>query len=286
MTGPPPWHEGKRQDDGERRTELKRGAETMTEQVTDLTKGYYRRIYSGFLEGRKISSVSVEAEAWFWRIHAVADDFGNLTADPTLLHRATAGLRDVRASQVVRWVSELVKVGLVGEYRCGPEKYLHVIGWTDRQPTANGRRVRRCPPPTSEDIGSWIHPDSPGSPCTDSDIGSGSGSGERKRAKEKLDGFERFWAARPRNHRWTAKAKALDKWSALGLEARADDVIRSLEAWKVSHEWTKDGGQFICGAEPWLNQEKYEICPMPAVDDAEAQARRVLARMEAKGSAA
>jgi hypothetical protein len=243
------------------------GATLADEHVTDLTKGYYRRIYSGFIEGRKINAVSIGAEAWFWRIHAAADDFGNLTADPTLLHRATTGLRELRASQVVSLVNELVNVGLVREYTVGPEKYLHVVGWTDRQPTPNGKRVRRCPPPSSEVMESWIHLDSSGCPSTGNGSGSGNGGGsgsERGRAKETYPGFDRFWDARPKHHKWTARAKALDKWKAHGLEVRADDVIRSLEAWKVCHDWTKEGGRFMCGVEPWLNQEKYEAAPPPA----------------------
>ena len=101
-----------------------------------------------------------------------------------------------------------------------------------------------------------------------SDSVSHSGKGRVQRGEP--PGFVVFWEARPRapdgsNHpRWTARAKALAKWLSLGLESRAPEVIRSLEAWKVSHEWTRDGGAYLAGVEPWLNGQKYETCPPPA----------------------
>jgi hypothetical protein len=43
--------------------------ETKGQNVTtpvDMTKGMYRRIYSGFLNGKRINAVSEGAENWFW----------------------------------------------------------------------------------------------------------------------------------------------------------------------------------------------------------------------------
>ena len=70
--------------------------------VTDLTRGVYRRLYSGFIKGQRINKLSLQAEAWFWRVFAVADDFGNCEAEPELLRASTAGRRKVTAKQVER----------------------------------------------------------------------------------------------------------------------------------------------------------------------------------------
>jgi hypothetical protein len=100
--------------------------------------------------------------------------------------------------------------------------------------------------------------------------GSGEGKGCRGKGVGDYPGFARFWEARPRspdgtNHpRWTARAKAHAKWRAAGLEPRADDVIRSLQAWKASWDWTKDDGQYIPGPEPWIEDEKFNTFPTPA----------------------
>lgn len=119
--------------------------------TTDLTRGLYRRVYAGYITGRRICSVSLEAEAWFWRIQAVVDDFGNTLADPALLRNATAGRRaDVSVQDVERWVAELVSASLVSLYEAGGEQFLHLNEFTERQPAGrNGKRVQKHPLPPS-----------------------------------------------------------------------------------------------------------------------------------------
>lgn len=117
--------------------------------ITDLTWGFYRRQYSGYGRGRRINQLSLAAEAWFWRVHSIAaDDFGNLDADPILVHAATVGRRPaVSVDDVSSWLCEMQKAQLIQHYEVGDEKYLHVTGFVERQPASrNGRRVRRCPP--------------------------------------------------------------------------------------------------------------------------------------------
>lgn len=126
----------------------------MTEEVTDLTRGVYRRLYSGFIRGQRINKLSLEAEAWFWRVVATVDDFGNGDADPDLCRDVTAGRRKVTAKQVTGWLEEMRSVGLIGLYRAKGELYLHVTGFEVTQPAGkNGRRIRRYPcPDESEGI--------------------------------------------------------------------------------------------------------------------------------------
>ncbi|MGC4033643.1 MAG: hypothetical protein QM754_18315 [Tepidisphaeraceae bacterium] len=116
--------------------------------ITDLTRGVYRRIYSGYLAGRRINRLSHEAEAWFWRVHAAADDFGNQLADLSALYSATAGRRagKVTLDQVAGWVGEMVTERLLLTYEVAGEQYHHVAEWELMQPApANGRRARRVP---------------------------------------------------------------------------------------------------------------------------------------------
>lgn len=111
-----------------------------------MTRGVYRRVYSGFLKGRRINAVSIQAEAWFWRLHAVADDFGNFHADPVLLMAEAAPLRRVTRKQAERWLGELVETKLVKLYEVEGERYGHIIDFIEMQPgNRNGKRVRRCP---------------------------------------------------------------------------------------------------------------------------------------------
>lgn len=120
----------------------------------DLTSGVYRRIYDGFISGRRINSVSIEAEAWFWRLLVIADDFGNLPGEDVLVYTRTAGRRvgSVTIEDVSGWVRELVSAGLLATYESGKDQYLHVVGFIATQAAGiNGRRVRRYPASPMDD---------------------------------------------------------------------------------------------------------------------------------------
>jgi hypothetical protein len=119
------------------------------ESTIDLTRGIYRRIYANFIIGRRINAVSERAEMWFWRLLSVADDFGNLIGEPSLVYAATAGRRIGRVTmeQVTTCVDELVEIGLVDRYDVGEDVYLHIRGYLQTQAAGiNGKRVRRVPP--------------------------------------------------------------------------------------------------------------------------------------------
>ncbi len=121
-----------------------------TEHVTDLTRGVYRRLYSGFITGKRINKLSLGAEAWFWRVLVTVDDFGNGRADPDLCRSATQGLRKVTARQVSGWLREMKDAGLIRFYAAKGEPYFHIVGFEAAQPSGkNGRRIRRCEPPVN-----------------------------------------------------------------------------------------------------------------------------------------
>ncbi len=117
------------------------------EEPLDMTRGQYRRQYAGYVRGRRINAVSLMAEAWFWRINVIFDDFGNGDADPVLLHAATVGRRaGVSPEDVSKWVDELVGKELLARYSVNGDDYLHIVGFTDLQPGGkNGKRVHRFP---------------------------------------------------------------------------------------------------------------------------------------------
>lgn len=118
------------------------------ESVTDMTRGVYRRLYAGFTKGQRINKLSLQAEAWFWRVLATVDDFGNADADPDLCHAVTAGRRKVTPKQVSDWLREMRDVGLIEFYTAKGEPFLHVIGFEAGQPAGkNGKRLKKFPFP-------------------------------------------------------------------------------------------------------------------------------------------
>lgn len=122
-----------------------------TPNVDPLRNGWFRRIYSGFLEGERINGVSIEAEAAFWRFHSIADDYGNFSAQPLLLRTKAFPMRDVTVESVSGWFAELVDSGLLISYESGGKPYAAVSGFEAMQPAPrNGRRVQRHPRPPKE----------------------------------------------------------------------------------------------------------------------------------------
>ncbi len=118
--------------------------------ITDLTRGVYRRIYAGFIHGKRINSVSIEAEAWFWRLNALADDFGNLRAEPANLCIEASPKRRVTADKVEGWMRELASANLITPYIADDEPLAHINGFVDLQPFNRGkngkaRPIRRVP---------------------------------------------------------------------------------------------------------------------------------------------
>lgn len=151
--------------------------------ITDLTSGIYRRQYANFIKGKRINALTLEAEAWFWRVHAAADDFGNADGEPELVHAATAGRRRVTPQQVSGWLKEMLTHGLIREYESADEKFVHIVGFVTRQPAGrNGKRVRHFPKsPWDEDSPSRGNPgESRGILCSDSDSDSHSDSDSQK----------------------------------------------------------------------------------------------------------
>lgn len=113
---------------------------------TDLTGGFYRRIYAGYITGKRINKVSMEAEAWFWRLHSIADDYGNFHGDPELVWKAASGRRKLTVAQARTWTQELIAAGLAYEYCSDEDTYIHIVGFEAKQPAGkNGKRVQKCP---------------------------------------------------------------------------------------------------------------------------------------------
>lgn len=68
------------------------------------------------------------------------------------------------------------------------------------------------------------------------------------------ESFTRFWNSYPRK---MAKQAASKAWSKIEA-TEVDLLLERLEAFKQSHEWTKDDGNFIPYPATWLNGRRWE----------------------------
>ncbi|NIP94020.1 MAG: hypothetical protein GWO24_11425, partial [Akkermansiaceae bacterium] len=115
--------------------------------MADMTKGIYRRIYSGAIRGKRINGISIQAEFWFWRVHMICDDFGSFEADPYICRVSAAPRRrTIKDSDVRKWLGELQSAGLIRLYDVDGERFGTIVEWEKWQPAGrNGRRVQKYP---------------------------------------------------------------------------------------------------------------------------------------------
>lgn len=111
----------------------------------DLTFGNWRKVYTGIRTSKKLNAVSIEAGYWYINLILVVDDFGNTLAEWRYLAVTVYPMRDVSSAQAEAWTNEIVSVGLAVIYEVRGERYLHLLGFRERQKTKNGKPVRKHP---------------------------------------------------------------------------------------------------------------------------------------------
>jgi len=111
----------------------------------DLTFGNWRKVYTGIRTSKKLNAVSIEAGYWYINLLLVVDDFGNTLAEWRYLAVTVYPMRDVSSAQAEAWTNEIVSVGLAVLYEVRGERYLHLLGFRERQKTKNGKPVRKHP---------------------------------------------------------------------------------------------------------------------------------------------
>jgi hypothetical protein len=68
--------------------------------------------------------------------------------------------------------------------------------------------------------------------------------------------FADFWKAYPKHQDKQGALKAFQKLKP--DQELLDQMIKSINAWKQSEQWTKDGGQYIPMPTTWLNRRRWE----------------------------
>lgn len=93
-------------------------------------------------------------------------------------------------------------------------------------------------------------------------------------AGEGVADFDRFWEVYPRK-----VSKAAAKQAFAQVEVPVEVLIRAVQLQKQSHQWQKDGGQFIPNPASWLRQGRWED-ELPKVEALPSGASGVLGQAE------
>lgn len=111
----------------------------------ELIGGIYRRIYAQRIRlDERINSdaLSFAAEAFYFRVHAAADDYGIFPATPRICKAETSPLRNCSVTDVAGWLDELEAVGLIRRFDVGAERFGSIGEFLAMQPAGrNGKRV-------------------------------------------------------------------------------------------------------------------------------------------------
>jgi len=201
-------------------------------------------------------------ETVFYRLMVRVDDFGRLDARKTYLKNTLfVTKRGVTEKSVSDALLKLSTIGIVQLYEVDKKPYLTLTGW-DRHQTRRAS-TSKYPAP---DEGVLMHPHADASTCKqvqadvhvfvsefvnedENDIRSSRGAPAGVL-------FDQFWDAYPKKVAKEAARKAFAKHKP-DVELLGK-MLATIEQYKRTDQWTKDGGQFIPNPATWLNQMRWE----------------------------
>lgn len=206
----------------------------------------------------RVAELSLSARGLAVELRGIAHEQGNplppSSVEPERLARL---LREPKAS-VEKGLREIRRVGLLREVDGKP--YLTLFEAEDRmarnkskagQASADARHG--APPPAPP----------PGRKETDTDTDTeavaNSAANTVPNSKGGDQGFGAFWKQYPKKDN---KEEAAAEWAAIAPDAATvARILRALEVFKDSHDWTKELGRYIPKAEKWLAERKWELVP-------------------------
>lgn len=219
-----------------------------------------------------IAELTPFEETMFYRLIVNCDDFGRFDARPAILKGRLYPLADVTNAAIQKALAKLSTVGILELYQVDGRAYLQLCTWTRHQQTRASKS--KYPAPEEGDCMQMISSDS-NCKQEQADVPD---IRERKRERETgndtrdtsgaagaasaPDGFEEFWEAYPKK---IGKGAARKSWEKLRpCQALRGQILDSVERYRKTAQWQRDGGQYIPNPSTWLNQERWEDKPEEA----------------------
>lgn len=220
-----------------------------------------RTIKPEFFTSEDIVSLTPLARLFYVALWCESDREGRLAWKPkTLKMRYLPG--DV--CNIDELAKELTDTGLIEIYEVDDRQYAEILSFKNHQ-VINNRESDSILPSRVDDASKRVKAE-----------GRKEGKGkERKEGKGTMGGddpadgleagFDSFWETWPSHPRKADREKCRTHWRAEKLAERADDIVGRVVAWKLSRDWTKDGGQFIPAPLVWLRKKSFDsVPPSPA----------------------
>lgn len=105
-----------------------------------------RVVRAGILESDSVNKLTWPGEVFYRRLMSILDDYGRCDARPAILRTKLYPLRIDKVSEpdIVKWISECEKAGLVRKYHVDSKEYLEMFNFGQ---TVRIKKARVPPPP-------------------------------------------------------------------------------------------------------------------------------------------
>jgi hypothetical protein len=106
-----------------------------------------QRILRDWTDSELVDNLSFQAEVLLTRLIMKADDFGSYHANPKLLNAFCFPLKNIRETDITRWLQELASSGLIVLYDAENKPFLNILNFNQRL-----RSMKRCFPQMPENV--------------------------------------------------------------------------------------------------------------------------------------
>lgn len=96
------------------------------------------RVIRDWTDSERVDILSFQAEVLLLRLMMKADDYGSYHANPKLINSFCFPLKNIRETDISRWLQELVSAGLIALYTAENKPFLQIINF--------GQRLRQMKP--------------------------------------------------------------------------------------------------------------------------------------------
>ena len=211
-----------------------------------------RIIKESICTSANLDGLSWAEEVFFYRIIVNCDDFGRCDGRPTVLRAKCFPLKlsQVSESHIKKWIDTLIRHELIYLYEITGQAYLQVKTWDNHQQI----RAKRSKYPDPN--GNMISIDINGNHLISNAPVIQSNPNPIRIQSETVKRFDEFWKVYPKK---VAKKKAEDSFKKINPDSTLLEImLTSIERFKKTADWLKEGGRYIPYPATWLNNKRWE----------------------------
>jgi hypothetical protein len=230
-----------------------------------------RDIKPGFFENEDLAKVSRDHRLLFVAMWTIADREGRLEDRPARIKIHSFPYdSDVTPERIDQMLTELQSCPghpiiryVVGGLRCivivNFKKHQHIHPNEKPSELPELPEIQVIPGNATESSGNSALPSVPSSllclpPVSVPPAPQAATKRKKSKPAEGSQAFEAFWQAYPSHRRNIGKPDAIRKWPG---DEHATAIMAHLEASKASHDWQKDGGEYVLGMRRYLSDSAW-----------------------------